>query len=99
MRKSQLAALALTITVAGSLISGCSTGLKGEQVFGKPGSEGWHQTASWETKNEYFKQYCRDKGINDDHLKFSECVDLVENAHTPAPSITCRTYFNVTKCQ
>ena len=92
-------AFALTISLVVSVVSGCSTGLKGERIFGKPGSEGWHQTASWETKNEYFKQWCRKNGINDDHLKFSECVEIVEKAHTPAPSVTCRTYFNVTKCQ
>ena len=97
MKTLKIAGAALIITLAGS---GCSTGLSGEKIFGQPGSEGWHETASWKTKNEYFKQFCRDGGVNDDHVNFGKCIAMVKEGHTPQyrPSITCRTMGYVTRC-
>jgi hypothetical protein len=40
------------------LVQGCSKGVLGESVWGRPGSPMWHKSASMETKVATFKREC-----------------------------------------
>ena len=78
MRTSKFASLAFTLILAGSVTSGCSTGLNGEKIFGKVQSEGWHETATWDAKDEYVTPYFRGYGLEKGHPKFAKCQEIVE---------------------
>ena len=100
----KLAFLTLTVSIAVSIISGCvSTGSRGEQVLGMPGSPLWFRTATMQTRIDYYKPGCLAYGFKDGTPEMAQCLQSAMQSKQSANSsrrkpISCTTYGNRTNC-
>lgn len=97
-----------------TLLSGCSTGVMGETVIGRPESPAWHRSASIQTKITHFKRACKAYGIANGTPQMSNCLqNEMQNSKNRArrkmntnnairqnnnKSFTCHSYGNTTNC-
>lgn len=103
----------LVLTWAILFLTACSTGIKGEQIIGSPGSPAWFMSASIDTQMEYFRKICMGYGFKEDTPDMSRCLQTeARSAKSQArnkmseafqnlgkDSMTCRTVGNITKCR
>ena len=61
--------------VALTALTGCATGVNGENVIGTKGSPMWFKTASVDTQRAYFKEICSaGYGIRDNTTEMNRCI-------------------------
>jgi len=77
--------LVLIVSALGFTLSGCSKGVKGEDVIGMPGSPLWFSTASMATQVAYYKGECKAYGYIDGTTGMSDCLQSsIQNAKNRA---------------
>jgi hypothetical protein len=57
-----------------NVLTGCSTGVMGESIFGRPGSPVWFGTASQATVIDYYKKTCISYGYIDGTTEMASCI-------------------------
>ena len=61
------------------LVQGCSTGVSGETVIGRPGSPAWFRSANMPTQISYFTNKCRNYGFKDSTNEMAQCIQKESN--------------------
>jgi hypothetical protein len=56
------------------ILTGCSTGVGGEFIIGRPGSPAWFGMASQETVISHYKKACKSYGFPDGSIEMAGCV-------------------------
>ena len=62
------------------IVVGCSTGVSGENVFGREGSLFWFKTASTATQVSYFQDICRNYGFKEQTVEMAQCIQNESNS-------------------
>lgn len=96
--------------VALTALTGCATGVNGENVIGTKGSPMWFKTASVATQGAYFKEICSSGyGIKDNTTEMSKCIkkewrdaknkaSALERASASAPTVNVNSLPRSVQC-
>jgi len=65
--------------------AGCSTGVNGETVMGRPGSPAWFNSASPQTIAAHFTEVCKTYGFQPNTPQFADCLkDTINSSRADA---------------